>query len=195
MPHASDPPTLSPPAECDHTAAGLRRENTAQRMANDALLAQNLRLRAQLDQQCQVLDGLQAFVVSVANALQVSRPSYAPDPRRSVCRSHLATLTSRQREVLAMVVAGYPSKRIASLLGISQRTVENHRASIMAKTGSTSLPALTQLVVLAGVDESVSHSVPWRSAGAATGSPLRLVTDAAAPVSPVPARGAKPHRT
>ncbi len=193
MSHASDLPTLSSPAECDQTAAGLRRENTAQRMANDALLAQNLRLLAQLDQQCQVLDGLQAFVVSVAHALQASRASYAPDPRRSVCRSHLATLTSRQREVLTMVVAGYPSKRIASLLGISQRTVENHRASIMAKTGATSLPALTQLVVLAGVDESISHGLPWPGAGAATGSPLRLVTDAAAGVSAVPARGAEPH--
>jgi hypothetical protein len=65
----------------------------------------------------------------------------------------------------------------------------------MAKTGSTSLPALTQLVVLAGVDESENNGLPWRSSGAATGSPLRLVTDAVAPVSPVPARGAEPRRT
>jgi FixJ family two-component response regulator len=38
--------------------------------------------------------------------------------------------------------AGYPSKNIAADLGISQRTVDNHRAAIMRKTGSKSIPAL-----------------------------------------------------
>jgi two-component system, chemotaxis family, CheB/CheR fusion protein len=48
-------------------------------------------------------------------------------------------------------VAGYPSKRIAVALGISQRTVENHRATIMTKTGTTSLPALTLFALQAGL--------------------------------------------
>lgn len=187
MSHPFDRPVPSPLDERDTALAELRREQAVQRMANDALLAHNLQLRAQLDQQCQVLDGLQAFVVSVAHALQSSRASYAPDPRRSACRTHLATLTSRQREVLTMVVAGYPSKRIASVLGISQRTVENHRASIMTKTGSASLPALTQLVLLAGVDAKAVDVLP-PAAGAASGPSLTLVTGVAARASPVRAR-------
>jgi DNA-binding NarL/FixJ family response regulator len=53
-----------------------------------------------------------------------------------------ASLTPRQREIMKLVLAGHPSKNIAADLGISQRTVENHRAAIMKKTGSKSLPAL-----------------------------------------------------
>jgi two-component system CheB/CheR fusion protein len=59
----------------------------------------------------------------------------------------VATLTERQRQIMEMVLTGCPSKNIASDLGISQRTVENHRAAIMKKTGSRSLPALARLAL------------------------------------------------
>ena len=63
--------------------------------------------------------------------------------------AHMADLTPRQREVMDMVLAGHPSKNIAADLGISQRTVESHRASIMKRTGSKSLPALARLALAA----------------------------------------------
>jgi two-component system, chemotaxis family, CheB/CheR fusion protein len=47
------------------------------------------------------------------------------------------------------VLAGHPSKNIAADLRISQRTVENHRASIMKKMGTRSLPALARLALAA----------------------------------------------
>jgi two-component system CheB/CheR fusion protein len=46
-----------------------------------------------------------------------------------------------------MVLAGQPSKNIACDLGISQRTVENHRASIMQKMGAESIPALARMAM------------------------------------------------
>ena len=61
----------------------------------------------------------------------------------------LANLTPRQHEIMDMVLAGHPSKNIAADLGISQRTVENHRATIMKKTGAKSLPELARLAVAA----------------------------------------------
>jgi two-component system, chemotaxis family, CheB/CheR fusion protein len=62
---------------------------------------------------------------------------------------HISGLTKRQHQIMDMVLAKQPSKNIAADLGISQRTVENHRAAIMTKTGTTSLPALARLALAA----------------------------------------------
>ena len=71
--------------------------------------------------------------------------------RRVRCRQlavgRIARLTPRQQEIMEMVLAGHPSKNIAADLCISQRTVENHRAVIMRKTGAKSLPALARLAI------------------------------------------------
>jgi two-component system CheB/CheR fusion protein len=59
-----------------------------------------------------------------------------------------------------LVLAGHPSKNIAADLGICQRTVDNHRASIMKKTGARSLPALARLALAAawnGADEPLGN--------------------------------------
>jgi two-component system CheB/CheR fusion protein len=61
----------------------------------------------------------------------------------------VAGLTLRQREVMKMVLSGHPSKNIASDLGISQRTVENHRAAVMRRMKVHSLPELARLVMVA----------------------------------------------
>jgi two-component system CheB/CheR fusion protein len=87
--------------------------------------------------------------ISVARALDQSRDGSQRAAWHKEAVGHLAGLTARQREVMAMVLAGHPSKNIAADLGISQRTVENHRASIMAKTGARSLPALARIGVAA----------------------------------------------
>jgi two-component system response regulator FixJ len=63
----------------------------------------------------------------------------------------LATLTDREREVFAAVVEGHPNKTIAYDLEISPRTVEVHRANVMAKMGARSLPELVRMAVSAGI--------------------------------------------
>jgi len=85
----------------------------------------------------------------VGRALELSRDSSKTEALRQVASSQLTTLTARQRQILTLILAGQPSKNIAADLGISQRTVENHRAAIMHKTSSRSLPALARLAVTA----------------------------------------------
>jgi two-component system CheB/CheR fusion protein len=86
---------------------------------------------------------------SVARALEQARDSSKLSAWREDAAQRIAGLTGRQREIMERVLAGQPSKNIAADLGISQRTVENHRASIMKKTGSKSLPALARLALAA----------------------------------------------
>ena len=59
----------------------------------------------------------------------------------------LTNLTPRQAEVLQGVMAGQASKIIAFELRISQRTVESHRAAIMARVGAKSVPELVRKVL------------------------------------------------
>jgi DNA-binding CsgD family transcriptional regulator len=68
---------------------------------------------------------------------------------RQTAARQVAGLTTRQRQVMDLVIAGHPSKNIAADLGISQRTVDNHRAAVMKKTGSKSLPALVRTALAA----------------------------------------------
>jgi two-component system CheB/CheR fusion protein len=85
----------------------------------------------------------------VARALELSRDVGKLTEWRKDAADHLAGLTRRQLQIMQMVLAGHPSKNIAVDLGISRRTVESHRASIMKKAGVRSLPALARLALAA----------------------------------------------
>ena len=63
--------------------------------------------------------------------------------------NHFARFTSRECQVMDRVLAGQPSKNTVADLGISQRTVENHRGAIMRNTSVKSVPELVQLALAA----------------------------------------------
>lgn len=75
------------------------------------------------------------LLASVAAAVDATRGRRAREVR-------LALLTAREREVLDLLVRGHSSKMIAARLAISVRTIDDHRASIMKKSGATSLADL-----------------------------------------------------
>ena len=61
--------------------------------------------------------------------------------------SRLQSLTTREREVMNLLVKGNANKAMAAALGLSQRTVEIHRAHVMEKMGVRSLAQLVRMVL------------------------------------------------
>lgn len=81
----------------------------------------------------------------------------ADDDHVAEIRSRLLQLSEREQQVLVGVAAGLPNKTIGYDLGISPRTVEVHRANVMAKMQAKNLPELVRMalaVELGGVDRS-----------------------------------------
>jgi FixJ family two-component response regulator len=73
-----------------------------------------------------------------------------PEPAKTGAEAQFGALTERQRQVLELVLAGEPNKCIAGRLGLSRRTVESHRASIMKRAGATSVAALVRWAMGSG---------------------------------------------
>lgn len=67
------------------------------------------------------------------------------DSSRRKIQDLFDSLTAREREVMQMLITGKTNKMIAQVLNISDRTVENHRAKVMEKTQTRSLPDLVQM--------------------------------------------------
>ena len=66
----------------------------------------------------------------------------------------LKTLTPREHEVLSQVVSGRRNREIASELGITIRTVKEHRGRVMEKMEANSLAELVTMIVTARLNET-----------------------------------------
>jgi len=79
------------------------------------------------------------------HAIAVDRESQDARSKRGKTSSLLARLTPRQRQVMELLVAGKPNKIVAAELGLSPKTVEVHRARVMAKLEVESFAELVRL--------------------------------------------------
>ena len=82
--------------------------------------------------------------------------------KTSSAKGTLDQLTTRERDVLVRVARGHQNKEIAASLGISVRTVESHRDSLMRKTGLRNAAALTRLAMESGLLDQAGEA-PTRS--------------------------------
>jgi FixJ family two-component response regulator len=87
----------------------------------------------------------EALLKAIQQALQRSRIALNRDAEIRELRNCFASLTPRERQVMALVVSGLLNKQVGGELGISEITVKAHRGQVMEKMKADSLAALVQM--------------------------------------------------
>lgn len=99
----------------------------------------------------------QQMLDRVQRALKLAMQRHAANQKQRELKKRLESLTAREKEVLRGVIDGKGSKRIASDLSISVKTVDVHRASIKDKLGAASIAMLVR-DVMAVWDQDASEN-------------------------------------
>jgi FixJ family two-component response regulator len=96
----------------------------------------------------------QDMLDAVANAIQRDQQRREREDAVADVRAHFQALTSREREIMALVASGLMSKQIAAQINLSEITVKVHRSHIMRKMGARSLADLVRMAEILGVDHA-----------------------------------------
>jgi len=87
----------------------------------------------------------EAILSAIRQALERSRASLDRDAEIQALRDSYASLTQRERQVMALVVTGLLNKQVGGELGISEITVKAHRGRVMQKMKAGSLADLVRM--------------------------------------------------
>jgi FixJ family two-component response regulator len=91
---------------------------------------------------------------AIRDAIARSRAALDQEAELQTLRGRHASLSRREQEVMALVVAGLLNKQVGFELGISEITVKAHRGNVMRKMGAPSLAALVTMAALLGLQKA-----------------------------------------
>ena len=94
---------------------------------------------------------------AIRDAIERSRAVLRLESEMRDLRNRYQSLTSREREVMALVVSGLLNKQVGSQLGISEITVKAHRGQVMRKMKADSLPDLVTMAARLGTRPTPNH--------------------------------------
>ncbi len=93
----------------------------------------------------------QELLDAIQQALERDRTTRDQRAKNEELHTRYDSLTSREREVMTLVVAGLLNKQIAGELGTSETTVKNHRHQLMEKMGADSVAELVKMAYKLGI--------------------------------------------
>jgi FixJ family two-component response regulator len=95
---------------------------------------------------------------AIRDSLERSRISLARETEMRILRSRYASLTPRERQVMALIVSGLLNKQVGGELGISEITVKAHRGQVMQKMEAKSFADLVKLATRLGPHRALNLS-------------------------------------
>src|SRR4029079_10087747 len=91
------------------------------------------------------------LVSAIQHAIERSRNALDREAAMRELQDRHASLTPRERQVMALVVSGLLNKQVGGELGISEITVKAHRGQVMRKMKADSLPDLVTMAARLGL--------------------------------------------
>jgi two-component system CheB/CheR fusion protein len=87
------------------------------------------------------------LLLAIEGAMKISRNSMELSARRDAAAKRIVKLTTRQRQIMNLLIVGRTNESIAAEMNLSRRTVENHRSQILKRTDSKNLQDLIRLAI------------------------------------------------
>lgn len=97
---------------------------------------------------------------AIRQALERSRLALAREAELQLLRDRYASLTAREREVMALIVSGLLNKQVGGELGIGESTVKAHRGQVMQKMKADSLADLVKIAAKLRIPEAPNSRAP-----------------------------------